>query len=117
MRRWRDLPLRNRTLRRTSPVAMHPMEQFEVKPLVEQPLFHIGTHPIFFTHQSLLMCIVVAFASLFLTLTVSSKRLVPSRMQSMAEVSYEFVANIIHSSAGEDGLKFFRFVFTLLLCG
>src|ERR1700743_128213 len=117
MRRWRDLPLRNRMLRRTSPVAMHPMEQFEVKPLVEHPLFQIGGHDIYFTNQALLMVIVVAGASLFLTLTVSSKRLIPSRMQSMAEVSYEFVANIIHSSAGDDGLKFFRFVFTLLLCG
>src|ERR1700761_6447329 len=94
---------------------MHPMEQFEVKPLVEHPLFQIGGHDIYFTNQSLLMCIVVAAASLFLTLTVSSKRLVPSRMQSMAEVSYEFVANIIHSSAGDDGLKYFPFVFTLFI--
>jgi F-type H+-transporting ATPase subunit a len=91
------------------------MEQFEVKPLIEHPLFQIGGHDIFFTNQSLLMCIVVAAASLFLTLTVSSKRLVPSRMQSMAEISYEFVANIIHSSAGEDGLKYFPFVFTLFI--
>src|SRR6201996_7909746 len=94
---------------------MHPMEQFEVKPLVEHPLFQIGGHDIYFTNQSLLMCIVVAAASLFLTLTVSSKRLVPSRMQSMAEASYEFVANMIHSATGEDGLKYFPFVFTLFI--
>jgi F-type H+-transporting ATPase subunit a len=91
------------------------MEQFEVKPLVEHPLFQIGGHDIYFTNQSLLMCIVVAAASLFLTFAVSSKRLVPSRMQSMAEMSYEFVANMIHTSAGEDGLKFFPFVFTLFI--
>ena len=60
-------------------MAMHPMEQFTVKPLIEHPLFQIGGHDIYFTNQSLLMCIVVAAASLFLTLTVSSKRLVPSR--------------------------------------
>jgi F-type H+-transporting ATPase subunit a len=96
-------------------VAMHPMEQFEVKPLVEHPLFQIGGHDIYFTNQSLLMVLVVAVASLFLTLTVSSKRLVPSRLQSMSEISYEFVANMIHSSAGEDGLKFFPFVFTLFV--
>ncbi len=96
-------------------MAMHPMEQFEVKPLVEHPLFQIGGHEIYFTNQALLMWIVVAAASLFLTLAVSSRRLVPSRMQSMAEVSYEFVANMIHSSAGEDGLKFFPFVFTLFI--
>jgi F-type H+-transporting ATPase subunit a len=91
------------------------MEQFEVKPLVEHPLFQIGGHDIYFTNQSLLMCIVVVAASLFLTLAVSSRRLVPSRAQSMAEMSYEFVANMIHSSAGEDGLKFFPFVFTIFI--
>ena len=96
-------------------MAMHPMEQFEVKPLVEHPLFQIGGHDIYFTNQSLLMVIVVAAASLFLTFSVSARRLVPSRMQSMAELSYEFVANMIHSSAGEDGLKFFPFVFTLFI--
>jgi F-type H+-transporting ATPase subunit a len=40
---------------------------------------------------------------------------VPTRMQSMAELSYEFVANMIRSAAGEDGLKFFPFVFTIFM--
>jgi F-type H+-transporting ATPase subunit a len=91
------------------------MEQFEVKPLIEHPLFQIGGHDIYFTNQSLLMIIVVAVASLFLTLAMGGKRMVPSRAQSMAEMSYEFVANMIHSSAGEDGLKFFPFVFTTFI--
>jgi len=42
-------------------------------------------------------------------------RLVPTRGQSMAEVSYEFVANMIHSTMGEEGLKFFPFIFTLFM--
>ncbi len=96
-------------------MTLTPMEQFEVKPLVAQPLFHIGGHPIYFTNQSLLMVIVVIAASLFLTLTVKPGRLVPTRGQSMAEASYEFVANMIHSATGEDGLKFFPFVFTLFM--
>jgi F-type H+-transporting ATPase subunit a len=78
-------------------------------------LFHIGGHPIYFTNQSLLMVIVVIAASLFLTLTVKPGRLVPTRGQSMAETSYEFVANMIHSATGEDGLKFFPFIFTLFM--
>ena len=80
-----------------------------------QPLFHIAGHPIYFTNQSLLMVIVVIAASLFLTLAVKPGRLVPTRGQSMAEMSYEFVANMIHSATGEDGLKFFPFVFTLFI--
>jgi F-type H+-transporting ATPase subunit a len=40
---------------------------------------------------------------------------VPGRMQSMAELSYEFVANMIRSAAGEDGMIFFPFVFTIFV--
>ncbi len=98
-------------------MTLTPMEQFQVKPLagMEQPLFHIAGHPIYFTNQSLLMVIVVVTASLFLTLAVKPGRLVPTRGQSMAEASYEFVANMIHSATGEDGLKFFPFIFTLFM--
>ncbi len=94
-------------------MAMHPMEQFEVRPLIEQPLFSIGGYPIYFTKEALFMIIAVVVASLFLTVTVSKKRLVPSRGQSMAELSYEFVANMINSTMGHDGLKFFPLVFTI----
>jgi F-type H+-transporting ATPase subunit a len=91
------------------------MEQFAIKPLVEAPLFQIAGHPIYFTNQALLMGIVVIASSLFLTLAVKPNRLVPTRGQSMAEMSYEFVANMIHSATGEDGLKFFPFVFTIFI--
>jgi F-type H+-transporting ATPase subunit a len=96
-------------------VAMNPMEQFEVKPLISEPLFNIAGHPIYFTNEALFMLIVVACATLFLTATVSKTRLVPSRGQSMAEISYEFVANMIQSTMGHDGLKFLPFVFTLFI--
>jgi F-type H+-transporting ATPase subunit a len=88
------------------------MEQFTIKPII--PL-HIGGYDVSFTNQSLLMVIVALAASLFLTLAVKPSRLVPTRSQSMAEMSYEFVSDMIHSSTGEDGLKFFPFVFTLFI--
>ena len=93
-------------------MAMHlnPMEQFELKPIL--PL-HLFGYDISFTNQSLLMVVVVAAVSLFLPLAMSRRSLVPSRAQSMAEISYEFVANMINSAAGEDGLVFFPFVFTI----
>jgi F-type H+-transporting ATPase subunit a len=93
-------------------MQLNPMEQFEIKPIV--PL-HIAGYDVSFTQQSLLMVIVVVAASLFLTLAMSRRALVPGRMQSMAELSYEFVANMIHSATGEDGLKFFPFVFTIFM--
>src|SRR4051812_43650648 len=88
------------------------MHQFTIKPLGPLHLCGLGVS---FTNQSLLMVIVVLAASLFLTLAVKPGRLVPTRGQSMAELSYEFVANMIHSSTGEDGLKFFPFVFSLFI--
>ncbi|MGB8600620.1 MAG: FoF1 ATP synthase subunit a, partial [Rhizomicrobium sp.] len=95
---------------------MKPMEQFEVAPMFSQhPLLNIGGHEIYFTNQAFFMCIVVAFASLFLTLSVKKNSLVPSRMQSMAEISYEFVQNMVKSTMGNEGLKFFPFVFTLFM--
>jgi F-type H+-transporting ATPase subunit a len=91
---------------------MNPMAQFAVKPLV--PL-HIGHYDVSFTNQSLWMFIVVAAASLFLYIAATSRSLVPTRMQSIAELSYEFVANMIRSAAGEDGMRYFPFVFTIFL--
>jgi len=88
------------------------MEQFEVKPIV--PL-HIGGLDVSFTNASLWMCIVAATAAIFLTMGASSRRLVPTRMQSIAEMSYVFVADMIRSAAGTEGLKFFPFVFTLFM--
>ena len=93
-------------------MQLNPMEQFEPKPLV--PL-HLFGYDVSFTNQSLMMVLVVAAVSLFLPLAMSRRSLVPSRTQSMAELSYEFVANMIQSAAGEDGLVFFPFVFTIFM--
>lgn len=91
---------------------MNPMEQFAVKPLI--PL-HLGGYDVSFTNQALWMCIVVGAITLFMAFATAKRSLVPTRMQSMAEISYEFVANMIGTAAGEDGLVFFPFVFTLFL--
>ena len=97
-------------------MADSPMEQFQVKPLFSsQPLFSVGGHEIFFTNQALWMCIMVGVVSLFMIASTSGRRLVPSRMQSMAEMSYEFVANMLNMTSGEDGLKFFPFIFSIFL--
>jgi F-type H+-transporting ATPase subunit a len=91
---------------------LNPMEQFAVKPLI--PL-HIGGYDVSFTNQALWMCIVVSAIVVFMAFATAKRSLVPTRMQSMAEISYEFVANMIGTAAGEDGLVFFPFIFTLFL--
>lgn len=97
-------------------MKLSPMEQFEVKPLIGGE-FHVpGTHfAIAFTNQALWMFLVVGLSSLFLVLAVANPKLVPGRMQSIAELGYEFVADMIRAAAGEDGLIFFPFVFTIFV--
>ena len=92
-------------------MAMSPMEQFEVHRI--GPPMHLFGYDVSFTNQSLFMCVVVAAVAVFFAVAVSRPRLVPGRMQSMAELSYEFVAGMIRSTSGDDGLVFFPFVFTI----
>src|ERR1700712_1645335 len=86
------------------------MEQFKVQPII--PL-HIGHYDISFTNQSLVMCVVVLAITLFFAAASMSRQMVPGRLQSMAELSYEFVGNMIGSVMGDAGLRFFPLVFTL----
>ena len=97
-------------------MAASPMEQFQVKPMFSSaPLFHVGHYAVYFTNQAFWMIIVVLALTAFLTLAVSERRLVPSRMQSLAELSYEFVADMINMAAGPAGLKFFPLIFSIFM--
>ena len=93
-------------------MAQSPMEQFEVVPIVP---IEAGGFDISFTNASLWMAIVAGAVALFLTLGASSRSLVPTRMQSLAELSYTFIADMIRSTAGTAGMRFFPFVFTLFM--
>ncbi|WP_426527209.1 F0F1 ATP synthase subunit A, partial [Streptomyces sp. MH13] len=76
-------------------------------------LGHIGNHTIAFTNSSLYMFIAVLLIALLML--ASGRELVPGRLQSVAEISYEFVATTIRSTAGSEGMKFFPFVFSLFM--
>jgi F-type H+-transporting ATPase subunit a len=86
-----------------------PIHQFEIYPIVN--LGHIGGHEFAFTNSALYMAITVVGIAALLVGASSSRALVPGRMQSIAELSYEF----IESTAGKEGLKFFPLVFTLFM--
>jgi F-type H+-transporting ATPase subunit a len=90
-----------------------PIHQFEIHSLV--PLGHIGGHEIAFTNSALYMAIVVVAIAVLLVGASAPKALVPGRLQSIAEISYEFVADTINSTAGKEGMKFFPLVFTLFM--
>ncbi len=92
--------------------AFDPMHQFEINRIL--PL-NIGGIDVSFTNSALFMVIIVAAVSLFTIASMSGRALVPGRMQSLAELSYEFVANMVRQNAGTEGMKFFPFVFTLFM--
>lgn len=92
--------------------AIDPMHQFEIAKIAEFKLFGLDLS---FTNSSLWMVIVVAVVS-FITLIGTSKRsMVPGRIQTLAEMSYEFVANILTGVTGKEGMRFFPLVFTLFM--
>jgi len=93
-------------------VANDPIHQFQISKWVP---IEVGGVDFSFTNSSFFMVATVAVASLFLILSTSGRGLVPGRWQSMAEMAYEFVADMLRSSAGTAGMKFFPFVFSLFM--
>ncbi|WP_017932658.1 F0F1 ATP synthase subunit A [Robiginitomaculum antarcticum] len=92
--------------------GLDPIAQFELHKIQELKL---GPIDISFTNSSLMMVFTVALIGLWLLLSTRKAALVPGRAQSIAEMSYEFIADMIRSTAGKDGLRFFPFVFSLFI--
>jgi F-type H+-transporting ATPase subunit a len=90
-----------------------PIHQFEIKNIVS--LGQMFGHEIAITNSAVYMAITVLGTAVLLIGASSARALVPGRMQSIAEMSYEFVANTIQSTAGKEGMKFFPLVLTLFM--
>jgi F-type H+-transporting ATPase subunit a len=90
-----------------------PIHQFNIDKIFT--IGHIGNQEIAFTNSSAYMFASVALISLLMIGGVAGRQLVPGRIQSMAELSYEFVANTVRSTAGTEGMKFFPLVFSLFM--
>ena len=89
-----------------------PVEQFKLKPLAD---FEVAGLDLSYTTSALWMTITVIGVTAFLTLSMRGGRLVPGRWQSMAEMSYEFIANMVRENVGNEGRQYFPFVLTLFL--
>ncbi len=90
---------------------MDPIHQFNIEKIFT--IGHIGGQEIAFTNSSAYMLLAVVLTSLLMLTT--GRKLVPGRMQSIAEISYEFVADTIRTTAGKEGMKFFPFVFSIFM--
>ena len=94
-------------------VTIDPIEQFELKPLVS--LGHIGHQQLAFTQSALYMFAAVGVIALITIVATSSRSIVPGRMQSLAEIFYEFIADTLHQSTGDGGKRFMPLVFSLFM--
>lgn len=93
-------------------MAADPIAQFQIKNIVS--FGEIGGVEIAFTNSAAFMFAAVAFTVGGLVLATAGRALVPGRVQSVAEVTYEFVADMVKQSTGDEGMrKFFPLVFTL----
>jgi len=88
----------------------NPIEQFELSRIFPQEINGVDVS---FTNASLYMLIAALGVVLLMVVATSGKRVVPGRLQALAEMLYEFVAGMVRQVAGEEGMRFFPFVFTL----
>jgi len=89
-----------------------PLAQFEIKRWVP---IEIGNVDVSFTNSSAFMVLTVVAISAFLILGMRRNALVPGRWQSMAEVLYIFIANLIKDTVGSQGRPYFPFIFTTFM--
>lgn len=88
----------------------NPLSQFVIHPYVP---IHVGGWDVSFTNESLFMVIVIGLITLLMVLGTRRSRLIPTRLQSMVEIFYEFVENMLEDTCGPKGKPFFPFIFTL----
>lgn len=93
-------------------MATDPIHQFQIHKLIP---IEVGGVDFSFTNSALFMSLTVAAASAFLILSSRGRGLVPTRWQSAAEMTYEFIAGTLRESAGSEGMRFFPFVFSLFI--
>jgi len=94
-------------------MTLDPIHQFHIVNLFK--IGQIGDHAIYFTNSSAYMLLAVVVTSLLMIGGSAGKQLVPGRFQSIAEITYEFIAATIRGNAGAEGMKFFPLIFSLFM--
>ncbi len=94
------------------PEKHSPLEQFEIKELIP---IEVAGGDVSFTNSALMMVITVALICLLMLAGTRRRAMVPGRWQVVAEMCYEFVANLIRDTVGNEGRKYFPFIFTLFM--
>lgn len=89
-----------------------PLAQFEIDRLIPIEIFGIDAS---FSNSALFMLISVIAITAFMMSATSGGNLVPGRLQSLAEASYGLIASALRDNVGDEGRKYFPFVFSLFM--
>jgi F-type H+-transporting ATPase subunit a len=91
----------------------NPLEQFTVSPLLKLPsVYGIDAT---LTNSALFMLLSVVAITLFYMIAMRKRAQVPGRLQSIAEIFYQFVHGIVEENTGHTGMKYFPFILSLFL--
>ena len=89
-----------------------PLSQFEIKRWVP---IEIGDVDVSLTNSAAFMLLTVVAIGVFLILGMRRPAMVPGRWQSMVELSYVFIANLVKETVGTEGRPYFPFIFTVFM--
>lgn len=92
--------------------AYGPMDQFQINRFLKLDLFGLDAS---FTNSSFFMILAVVLIVGFLNFAMGGRALIPTRLQSIAEMTYEYIANMVYENTGKEGMKYFPFVFSLFV--
>ena len=94
-------------------MASNPMQQFSVYKI--GPEIKIAGIDLSFTNASLFMVISASIILFFLFFGTREKKIIPGKIQLVAEMFYTFVAKMISDTAGSKAKPYFPFIFSLFM--
>ena len=94
-------------------MSLNPMHQFEVYRI--GPEISFGGIDVSFTNSSFFMMVSALSILLILFVGTKKKSFIPSKIQLLSEMIYNFVAKMINDTAGMKAKPFFPFIFTIFM--
>ncbi len=92
--------------------GFNPMHQFVIDRYY--PLYILG-YDASFTNSALWMVMATTLVTALFLYSMSGASAVPNRLQSVSEITYEFIANMVRQNTGDAGMKYFPVIFTIFM--
>ncbi|HLB06828.1 MAG TPA: F0F1 ATP synthase subunit A [Alphaproteobacteria bacterium] len=89
-----------------------PLDQFRIERYVE---IDLGGFDASFTNSAALMTAAVIITTALMVFGMRPRALIPGRLQSIAELSYEMIANMLGETLGPEGRRYFPWIFSLFM--